>query len=318
MINSNNPTEEEPVGRVSRFAANPKYHRRVHFDPSRLQGQVPSTRALRMVKLMVRDPVGGFERVRGKFDAHRDIRELRALDCPPAGLFPAVENAHERLHELLGAPWPCPLHDEFDRVIADTESHFKEQVRTAEGQQDEITVQAARLADRFDADSSLARAAWCTVQHRGAATVVETGVARGITSRAILSGLERNGRGHLWSIDLPHADTTRFGQLGSAVPGRLRHRWTLLLGPSRRLLPQLLADLGQIDVFVHDSLHTGRNVRFECERAWRVLSSGGVILSDDVSLSLGFYSFLHSVEAADAAVGEHTDGGGFWGGIVKP
>ena len=33
--------------------------------------------------------------------------------------------------------------------------------------------------------------------------VVETGVAHGVTSRFILEALERNGRGFLWSIDLP-------------------------------------------------------------------------------------------------------------------
>jgi hypothetical protein len=37
-------------------------------------------------------------------------------------------------------------------------------------------------------------------------TVVETGVAHGVTSRVIREGLERNRSGHLWSVDLPAVD----------------------------------------------------------------------------------------------------------------
>src|ERR1035441_6657985 len=55
-----------------------------------------------------------------------------------------------------------------------------------------------------DGDSSLSRAAWCTVLHTRPEIVIETGVARGVTSRIVLEALSANDRGHLWSIDLPH------------------------------------------------------------------------------------------------------------------
>lgn len=54
-----------------------------------------------------------------------------------------------------------------------------------------------------DAEMSLARAAWCTVLHLRPSVVVETGVARGVTSRIVLEGLDRNDHRQLWSIDLP-------------------------------------------------------------------------------------------------------------------
>jgi hypothetical protein len=40
--------------------------------------------------------------------------------------------------------------------------------------------------------------------------------------------------------------------------------------------------LGQIDLFVHDSMHTARNVRFELEPVWPALTPGGAVLIDDV------------------------------------
>src|SRR5207249_1901031 len=80
--------------------------------------------------------------------------------------------------------------------------------------------------------------------------------------------LEHNGAGHLWSIDLPPFVRGDSQETAVAVPARLYERWTFLRGSSRQLLPSLLADLGRVDVFVHDSMHTSRNMRFELEQMW--------------------------------------------------
>jgi hypothetical protein len=52
-----------------------------------------------------------------------------------------------------------------------------------------------------DGDPAFLQAIWRLIRRLNAAKVVETGVAHGVTSRIILEAL--NGRGHLWSIDLP-------------------------------------------------------------------------------------------------------------------
>jgi hypothetical protein len=70
-----------------------------------------------------------------------------------------------------------------------------------------------------DAEISLARAAWCAVLHRHPLVVVETGVARRVTSRIVREALNRNDRGHLWSIDLPYLfEKNLHTQTGAAVP----------------------------------------------------------------------------------------------------
>ena len=49
--------------------------------------------------------------------------------------------------------------------------------------------------------------------------VIETGVARGVTSRIILEAMALIGSGHLWSVDLPHPLAPRASQRDSmAVP----------------------------------------------------------------------------------------------------
>jgi hypothetical protein len=65
-----------------------------------------------------------------------------------------------------------------------------------------------------------------------------------------------------WERHLPALDTAYHSEIAAAVPSDLRSRWTYLNGTSRRRLPPLLAELGEIDLFVHDSSHTTRNDAF--------------------------------------------------------
>jgi predicted O-methyltransferase YrrM len=55
-----------------------------------------------------------------------------------------------------------------------------------------------------------------------------------------------------------------------------------------RILPRLLEESGTADLFVHDSLHTYRNMRREFELVWPRLRTGGVILADDVERNRAF------------------------------
>jgi hypothetical protein len=133
-----------------------------------------------------------------------------------------------------------------------------------------------------------------------------------MTSRIILERLERNGTGQLWSIDLPAPDANLHRQIGVAVPESLRDRWRYLSGSSRQLMPQLLAELGEIELFVHDSSHTRRNVSFELEAAWPALRHGA-LLADDVHRSDVFGSFISAHSEARTAVACADDGKALFG-----
>src|SRR5690349_6830482 len=108
----------------------------------------------------------------------------------------------------------------------------------------------------MDADASLAELAYSLVRERRPATVIETGVARGITSAAVLRALHENGFGELHSIDLPPPRMLDAGLVGSAVPEELKPRWHYHWGSAKRLLPAVLARSTGPRLFIHDSDHT--------------------------------------------------------------
>jgi predicted O-methyltransferase YrrM len=136
-------------------------------------------------------------------------------------------------------------------------------------------------------------------------TVVETGGTPGKSTAFILRALDRNRRGHLYTIDLPppatarsvvdrgawHAERPEGLGSGWAVPDWLRARHTLLLGPSEERLPGLLARLGRLDLFFHDSDHGYANMRAEYEAVAARLGPGGALVSDDVLANRAFFDF---------------------------
>lgn len=216
-----------------------------------------------------------------------------------------------RLHQWLGAPWPCP-----DEARLDT---LWRQI-TAELQAKGLQVGRRTYGEYSDAESSLGRAAWCCALHRRPTVVVETGVARGVTSRIVLEALARNEHGHLWSIDLPHPfEKHLHAQTAAAVPASSRTRWTYIEGSSRRRLPALLRAVGLVDLFIHDSLHTARNTRFEMARTLDVLAAGGIMIIDDISTHQAFADFAREHPWLETMVCPHSDRDGSCFGLVhKP
>ena len=144
------------------------------------------------------------------------------------------------------------------------------------------------FSQRWAADSLFARLCYLACRLTTPETVVETGVAYGVSSAYILRALELNGRGMLHSVDLPplRSEYERFW--GVAVPEDLREGWRLHRGASRRVLPGLLRESGPVGLFVHDSLHTHRNMRREFDAVWPSLTPGGLLLADDVERNGAF------------------------------
>jgi predicted O-methyltransferase YrrM len=141
--------------------------------------------------------------------------------------------------------------------------------------------------------------------------IIETGVCNGVSSLIILSALDQNQAGNLYSIDYPmYADEplpefreTAYpeGHAFSAIPSdkepgwiipeTLRDRWDLRIGKSQRKLPELITEFDEIDLFIHDSEHTHPCMMFEYEIAWEWLKKGGILLSDDIQRNDSFNVF---------------------------
>jgi predicted O-methyltransferase YrrM len=126
--------------------------------------------------------------------------------------------------------------------------------------------------------------------------VVETGVALGFSTATILTAMQRNGSGHLYSIDLPSVQYGHDRETGSAVPSEVHDRWTLRLGRSEKLLPPLLREVAPIDLFIHDANHAYSAQLREYRAAWPYLRTGGVLVSDDVG-NPAFVEFAAEVGA---------------------
>lgn len=119
--------------------------------------------------------------------------------------------------------------------------------------------------------------------------IVETGVASGISSTYLLMACRLNRRGRVCSIDIDNGEYLPPGKsTGWMVREDLRANWTLLLGDAKILLPRLLAELGKIDIFIHDSSHTYEQMRFEFELGYPHIRSGGLLLSDDANFNAAF------------------------------
>ncbi len=147
------------------------------------------------------------------------------------------------------------------------------------------------FSKKWAADSLLARFCYLACRLAKPEVALEAGVAYGVSSAFILTAMEENGRGHLHSVDLPPLRRRAERFHGIAIPNDLKDRWNLHRGSSRRILPSLLPELGKIDFFLHDSLHTKRNMLFEFDEIWPVLRPGGVLLADDVERNTAFGEF---------------------------
>ena len=190
------------------------------------------------------------------------------------------------LHALIDQPWPCPEATRFNALWAKMIEQFAS-VGTALGR--------GAFGGWGDGEPGFVRSLWCITRHLRPAKVLETGVARGITSRFILEALDSNGSGHLWSIDRPPPGRNELREeIGTAVPDALRSRWSYVKGSSRRRLPALVTELREIDLFVHDSRHSERNLLYELEQARVAVRPGGILAADDVDLNCGLHRYLRT------------------------
>ncbi len=154
--------------------------------------------------------------------------------------------------------------------------------------QDLVRSGSAPFTVAHNADFSMARVCYGICRALKPRIVVETGVAYGVTSAFILKALETNDRGALHSIDLPPLarDGDRF--VGTLIPEELKERWNLYRGVSKKVLPGLLVELGEVEFFLHDSLHTYANIKRELNLVAPYLTRPAVVIADDVQENNAF------------------------------
>lgn len=129
--------------------------------------------------------------------------------------------------------------------------------------------------------------------------VIETGVWTGKTTWSILKAMEYNGTGELISIDLGVKKVGNsklpIKEIGGLVPSELRHRWHLIIGDAKKVLPELVNKIKVFDLFYHDSNHSYEHMMFEFTIVLPHLCENGILSSDDVSSNSAFENISHSL-----------------------
>lgn len=125
--------------------------------------------------------------------------------------------------------------------------------------------------------------------------VLETGVAAGYTSQAILSALEQNGEGVLYSSDFPYfrlVEPERY--VGCLVDDDLRARWHLGLNGDRANLAEFVPQMDQIDFVHYDSDKSVEGRAFVMDLIQAKLSADAVIVMDDIDDNTYFRDWVAS------------------------
>jgi hypothetical protein len=125
--------------------------------------------------------------------------------------------------------------------------------------------------------------------------IVETGVAAGWSSRALLDAAQANGTGVLYSSDLPYVwQVDGAFPFAPLVPSRLRENWFVSTVGDRKSLPELRSRVNRIDLFHYDSDKTygGREFAMECLRP--MFTQDTIIVMDDIQNNLYFRDFCES------------------------
>jgi len=123
--------------------------------------------------------------------------------------------------------------------------------------------------------------------------VIETGIAYGLSSFYILSALKKNDVGRLYSIDSIFRPWQSEKMIGIAVPENLRDRWKVVLGKSNERLEKVFNETNNVGIFIHDSLHSYKNMIFEFNCAIDRIQDNGIIISDDVLGNDAFHDFTN-------------------------
>jgi len=146
--------------------------------------------------------------------------------------------------------------------------------------------------------------------------VLETGVALGWSSLAILLALESLGRGELVSIDMPYPGMNNDAYVGIAVPSELHSRWTLIRRPDRDVLKSTVRRLAPIDLAHYDSDKSRPGRAFAYPILWGALRPNGVLISDDIADNSVFAEFARLVERDPIVIRKDVDN--CLGILVKP
>ena len=137
--------------------------------------------------------------------------------------------------------------------------------------------------------------------------IIETGVAYGWSSLAILLAIKDEKEAHLISNDMPYINMGNDDYVGCIIPGELRCQWDLQRLPDVKGIPLALKKFNNTIDFCHydsDKSYTGR--MWASPLIWKALNVGGFFVADDINDNLAFKHFCKSVNRSPVII-KHLD-----------
>lgn len=122
--------------------------------------------------------------------------------------------------------------------------------------------------------------------------VIETGVAQGFSTLAMLLSVSKRG-GRVYSVDMPAMTLKDHREVGIVVPQRLRGNWSLFRFPDSVGLGKVFAEVDSVDFCHYDSDKSYEGRCFTYPLLWERLRSGGIFMSDDISDNTAFRDFSY-------------------------
>lgn len=138
---------------------------------------------------------------------------------------------------------------------------------------------------------------YAVAEHLEALRVVETGVAYGWSSMAILLSLKKRPRARLISTDMPIPCGNAEAYVGCVVPPDCRPQWSIRAGADRQVLRGSLREIGSLDMCHYDSDKSYEGRMWAYPLLWTALRDGGIFISDDIDDNLAFREFSQQVSA---------------------
>jgi predicted O-methyltransferase YrrM len=124
--------------------------------------------------------------------------------------------------------------------------------------------------------------------------ILETGVAFGWSSMAILLAQKDIINSILVSVDMPYPKKNNEKYVGLVIPEKLKNKWNLIREPDINGIKKALNILnGKIDLCHYDSDKSYEGRKYAYPLIWKSLKDGGYFISDDIEDNSFFAEFVN-------------------------
>ncbi len=126
---------------------------------------------------------------------------------------------------------------------------------------------------------------------------LETGVAYGWSSLAILLSINSRNKSNLISIDMPYLFRNNDSYVGCVIPKFFKKKWSLIRLPDRQALKKSIRQLNtSIDLCHYDSDKSYKGRMWAYPIIWKNLKNKGLLISDDISDNIAFIEFCNKIK----------------------